>query len=139
MRESPGIREESERPRQGKCFRCHRRDQSWEQCPKLLTCDYCQGRFHTTANCKEWLAFRRQQELLNTVRIATQEPGNSSLTAASLPWDYTPRSRDSTPPIIHNLTGLTSHQCMHRINTLMPSSDHSWRRGVIKWSPHDVE
>ena len=78
MRERPArvsqeIREEIQKPSQVKCFRCHRRDHSGQQRPKLLTCDYCQGRFHTTVNCKERLAVGRQQELLNTVRIATQE------------------------------------------------------------------
>ena len=133
VHECPEFREENERPRQVKYFCCHRRDHSGMQCPKLLTCDYWQICLYTTKNCMEQLAVRRPQELLNNVRIATQETlavirGVASdylLTATSLPWESTAQSNDHTPPIIHNLTQLTFHQCTHRIHTLMPSSNHS--------------
>ncbi|KAK4297371.1 hypothetical protein Pmani_030189 [Petrolisthes manimaculis] len=43
----------SERLTQIRCSLCHRKDHSEEQCPKHLSCEYCQGRFHTERTCRE--------------------------------------------------------------------------------------
>ncbi|KAK3857952.1 hypothetical protein Pcinc_035825 [Petrolisthes cinctipes] len=63
----------SERLPQIMCSLCHRKDHSEEQCPKHLTCEYCQGRFHTERTCKERQADRRHQDLIQAVRLGSQE------------------------------------------------------------------
>ncbi|KAK3857034.1 hypothetical protein Pcinc_036689 [Petrolisthes cinctipes] len=63
----------SERLPQIRCSLCHRKDHSEEQCPKHLTCEYCQGRFHTERTCKERQADRRHQDLIQAVRLGSQE------------------------------------------------------------------
>ncbi|KAK4317989.1 hypothetical protein Pmani_010946 [Petrolisthes manimaculis] len=63
----------SERLTQIRCSLCHRKDHSEEQCPKHLSCEYCQGRFHTERTCRERQADRRHQDLIQAVRLGSQE------------------------------------------------------------------
>ncbi|KAG0715309.1 hypothetical protein GWK47_012230 [Chionoecetes opilio] len=46
---------------------------SEERCPKRLTCEYCQGRFHTIQTCQERLVDKRHQDLIEAVRVGRQE------------------------------------------------------------------
>ncbi|KAK4319484.1 hypothetical protein Pmani_009587 [Petrolisthes manimaculis] len=63
----------SERLTQIRCSLCHRKDHSEEHCPKHLSCEYCQGRFHTERTCRERQADRRHQDLIQAVRLGSQE------------------------------------------------------------------
>ena len=65
-------REESDRQRT-RCSRCRRQGHSVEQCPRLLSCGYCKGRYHTADTCKERLADRRYEDLIEAVRLGSQE------------------------------------------------------------------
>ena len=73
-----------------KCSRFRRQDHFEEQCHKQLSCSYCQGRFHTAQTCRVWLADRRHQDLVETVRLISQETltflrGTCNINMASAP------------------------------------------------------
>lgn len=62
----------SSRQQQDRCQQCRRHGHTQDQCPRKA-CEYCQGRFHSSQNCRVKIADERQQELIQAVRQANQE------------------------------------------------------------------
>ena len=58
-------RQQQQQPR---CTQCKRRGHTRSQCTRKSVCDYCNGRFHSSENCKVKRADQRQQELVLAVR-----------------------------------------------------------------------
>ena len=102
-----------ERLPQLRCSRCRRQDHSEEQCPKQLSCSYCQDRFYTAQTCRVLCGWRTgdTKTLLRLcgnqeTRVLTREPAKStqsqhSLDATSLSYPATLRSPSTT------ITGYT--------------------------------
>ena len=67
-------RQEAVGPRlqQARCPHCRRHGHTQEQCPRK-TCDYCQGRSHSSLHCRVRIADERQKELVQAVRQTSQE------------------------------------------------------------------
>ena len=62
----------SARQQQARCLQCRRHGHTQDQCTRKA-CDYCQGRFHTSLNCRVKIADERQQELVQAVRQTSQD------------------------------------------------------------------
>lgn len=60
------------RQKRNKCLQCNRWGHSQDQC-QVTFCNYCQGRFHSSQNCRAKIADQRQQELVHAVRQSSQE------------------------------------------------------------------
>ena len=61
------------RRQQTKCPKCKRFGHTRDMCPREASCDYCQGRFHSSSTSRTKLADQRQQELVQAVRQSGQE------------------------------------------------------------------
>ena len=102
--------QETTHPRQQQtpCSVCNKLGHTQDQCWKR-GCDYCQGKFHTSKNCREKLAYERQQELVQEVQAVRQE----TLTALkSFAWQLQqpfPQHRLPAPSLL-TLNGLSTSQ-----------------------------
>ena len=68
----PHLEVSSPRQQQDRCHQCRRHGHTQDQCPRKV-CDYCNGRSHSSQNCRVRIADERQQELVQAVRQANQE------------------------------------------------------------------
>lgn len=74
------------RQKRNKCLQCNRWGHSQDQCQVQL-CSYCQGRFHSSQNCRAKIADQRQQELVHAVRQSSQE---TLLALRGVVWQLNP-------------------------------------------------
>ena len=108
--------EDHEGTRQARCSRCHKHGHSEERCPARLVCEYCQGRYHTAQTCRERLADRRHQDLIEAVRIGSQET-LAILRGAT--WRLPPQANWGAPTT-HPQGPYTQHPAHPQRGSFMP-------------------
>ncbi|KAK8394250.1 hypothetical protein O3P69_006441 [Scylla paramamosain] len=102
-REGDSTREDRGRPRQGTASQRRLQGPSEEQRRRRLNSGYCQGRFNTEETCRERQADRRHQELIEAVRLGSQET-IALLRGAN--WALSPRAIPAGLEVIfHKLVG----------------------------------
>ncbi|MPC61309.1 hypothetical protein E2C01_055379 [Portunus trituberculatus] len=101
-------------PQPDKCSRCHRRGHLSDECPKHLKCDHCQRPYHTAATCRERLAERRHQDLVEAFRLRSQETLAIIQGAA---WHLPPYSHTSWEPLPAPAQPPHAYQLPHQQDT----------------------
>lgn len=102
---SRGATLPGQQQQQVRCLQCRRHGHSQAQCPRK-TCDYCQGRFHSSLNCRVRIADERQQQLVETVRQTSQET-LSALRGVAFQLQH-PAAQQRVAPTIVTPTSLPS-------------------------------
>ena len=69
---APRQEASSTRQQQTRCLQCWRHGHTQDQCPRK-PCEYCQGRYHSSQNCRVRIADEKQQELAQAVRQTSQD------------------------------------------------------------------
>ena len=113
------------RQKRNKCLQCNRWGHSVDQC-QVLFCEYCQGRYHSSQNCRVKLADQRQQELVQAVRQSSQE---TLIALRGVAWQL------QHPPHPPEVSWAPTHGPPRDLTSPVPLACHLTRTRRAVWSP----